>query len=186
MRKKREQIVIGSTYNFLTIISFSHKDKRFRCWYNVICECGIKKIIMGSAMVSGNTKSCGCQSSKFKKENRLLPENLGVKRQIILQYKRHAIRRNIQYKLSEQEFIFLLDKPCFYCGLPPSNIKTTKNYLSGFLYNGIDRVNSDEGYFKNNCVPCCEQCNKAKMALKKDDFLSWVERVYNHSIKKQW
>ena len=55
--------------------------------------------------------------------------------------------------------------------------------MDGFLYSGIDRVNSHEGYNKNNCVPCCEKCNKAKLAMNKDEFLNWIKMVYQHSLQ---
>jgi hypothetical protein len=112
--KKRVKVEIGQTYNFLTIISFSHSDKRNRKWYNVRCTCGNKKVIMGSAMVSNNTKSCGCYQHRYKKEHGLLPNNLGAIRQIILQYKRHARTRNLDFNILEQEFIELISQPCYY------------------------------------------------------------------------
>lgn len=172
----------GEKLNYLTIIGFSHSDKRHRKWYNVVCECGNHKKIMGSAMVSGNTKSCGCMAKKIRKEKSLLPNKLGVKRQIILQYKRHANRRGIEFNISENDFINLLGQPCYYCGLKPSNLKKTKNYKEGFLYSGIDRVDSKLEYNKSNCVPCCSQCNKSKLALSKDEFLSWIKRVYEFNF----
>ena len=55
--------------------------------------------------------------------------------------------------------------------------------MDGFLYSGIDRVNSQEGYVKNNCVPCCDKCNKAKMAMSRDEFLNWIKLVYQHSCQ---
>ncbi len=132
-------------------------------------------------MISGNTKSCGCLSSKYRREHNLLPDNLGVKRQIILQYKRHAKSRDIKYDISETDFVNLLSIPCNYCGLPPSNIKNSKNY-KGFIYSGVDRVDSKKGYSKMNCVSCCVNCNKSKMAMSKDDFLKWIKRVYEFNF----
>ncbi len=182
--RKREIIKPNQRFNYLTIINYSHSDSRKRKWYNVVCDCGNTKKVMGSSMVSGNTKSCGCYASRYKKENNLLPNDLGVKRQIILQYKRHATRRNIDFKIHENDFIKLLIKPCYYCGLPPSNIKKTKNHL-GFKYSGIDRFNNKCGYTKNNCVPCCEQCNKSKRDLSIDEFVSWIKRLHK-AMASQW
>jgi len=47
----------------------------------------------------------------------------------------------------------------------------------------IDNVLGDNIGYVENCVPCCTTCNVAKATMGKDDFLSWIERVYNHSIK---
>lgn len=183
--KKREIITDGQKFNYLTIIKFSHSDKRGRKWYFTKCDCGIEKVIMGSAMVSENTKSCGCYNKSYRRELYLLPDNLGVKRTIYAQYRFHAIRRKIEFNLNEDDFIDLISKNCYYCDLPPSNVKKTKNYKEGFKYSGIDRVDSAMGYKKENCVPCCENCNKAKLAMSKEDFLNWIERVYNYSIKNE-
>lgn len=44
-----------------------------------------------------------------------------------------------------------------------------------YTYNGIDRVNNDIGYIKNNCIPCCKICNRAKNSMSYDDFLNWIK-----------
>ena len=52
--------------------------------------------------------------------------------------------------------------------------------LSDYLLkcNGIDRIDSSQGYTNENSVPCCTFCNFAKHTMGKDDFLAWVKRVY--------
>jgi hypothetical protein len=63
--------------------------------------------------------------------------------------------------------------------------KPKYNFLNGdFVYNGIDRIDSSIGYVEGNIVPCCKACNMAKNTMGQDEFMLWVERVYNHSIKK--
>jgi len=179
-----KQLPTGFKKNYLTIIKLDHQDKRSRRFYLCQCNCGNKKIIQGSLILSGNTKSCGCYNKEKNRERNLLPNDLAVKRQIILGYKRHARNRSISYNISEDDFIKLLSENCFYCGLKPSNIKKTKNH-KGFIYSGIDRVNSNEGYSKDNCVACCEQCNKAKRNITIEKFAQWIERVHN-AMANQW
>jgi hypothetical protein len=183
----RKQIFIkpGDKFNRLTAIEFSHIGKHNRRHFKFKCECGNFTTISAEAVTSGNTKSCGCLSLEVKKA-KLLPDNLGVIRQIILGYKRHAKRRGFDFLLSENEVINLIKQNCYYCGDPPANIKKTKNCLSGFVYSGIDRVNSKGNYTTENAVACCEQCNKAKMALSKGDFISWVKKVYKNAMAEQW
>lgn len=177
----KKKLIIGAKFNELTVINFHHKGNHGRSYYLFQCTCGKQKIILGALVISGNTKSCGCYKKRFNKF--ILPDNLAVKKQLILQYKRHAKDRNIKYNLSDQEFIELISQPCHYCGTLPSNTIKNKNHMDGFLYSGIDRVNSQEGYNKNNCVPCCEKCNKAKMAMSRDEFLNWIKLVYQHSCQ---
>lgn len=55
----------GKRYNRLTVISF-HGDGRWLCR----CDCGNYKIINGSSLKNGNTKSCGCiHSEQLAKRN---------------------------------------------------------------------------------------------------------------------
>ncbi len=169
-------------YGMLNCLGFHHIGNHNRSYFEFMCDCGNVKVILGSLVKSGNTKSCGCSKKKLSRERKLLPNNLGMTRLIILGYKRHAKERNISWNLSEEEVIEIINKNCYYCDLIPSNVKTPKNKIDAFNYSGIDRVDSSLGYIKENCVPCCEQCNKSKMALKKEDFLSWIERVYKYSI----
>lgn len=83
-----------------------------------------------------------------------------------LDYKKSAITRKIEFNLSIQEFSTFWNSQCFYCG---QNIKTI----------GIDRINNNIGYVINNCVSCCEICNRLKLDL---DFESWIAKI-NQIIK---
>lgn len=63
----------------------------------------------------------------------------------------------------------LIIQDCFYCG------KTTKegNLQERIIgdYNGVDRINSNETYILENCVPCCKKCNIMKNTLDIASFL---------------
>lgn len=56
--------------------------------------------------------------------------------------------------------------------------------LTEYLYNGLDRVDSNKGYLKENVVPCCEICNKAKRDLSLCQFKKWINRLikYNNNV----
>lgn len=68
-KNNRPEITPKTRFNRLVVLGFSHADDRWRKWYYTQCDCGIRKIIMGSAMISGNTKNCGCYSKEVKKVN---------------------------------------------------------------------------------------------------------------------
>lgn len=42
-------------------------------------------------------------------------------------------------------------------------------------YNGIDRVNNNEGYTLLNSLSCCIICNRAKNSLSYGEFIEWVK-----------
>lgn len=75
--------------------------------------------------------------------------------------------------LTLAQFSKLRGLPCYYCGQKLPEV--------GY---GIDRLNNDLGYTIKNSIPCCSFCNKAKSQHSSDKFLSHIEAIYNHSIKK--
>ena len=49
----------GFTFNRLKVVSLNRKEN-FKNYWNCICICGKEKIVDGSKLKSGHTKSCGC------------------------------------------------------------------------------------------------------------------------------
>lgn len=87
-------------------------------------------------------------------------------------YRRYKFRANkakFDFKLSKKEFDEITRGTCVYCGEEEKR-------------RGIDRVDSNVGYIKENCVPCCGYCNMMKMKLDVDDFLNHIKRIYKHNI----
>lgn len=170
-------------YRF-NVKSFSHKDERHRKWWNCVCDCGKEKKVHGSAMVSGNTKSCGCLASETGR-NRRLSKNHSEVTAIILGYKRHAVARGFLWKLSRGDVRDIICKPCHYCGVEPSNVKKTKNSIGdGLRYSGIDRIDSLKDYDPRNVVPACKICNFAKSNMTQQEFYEWAKRLC--TIAAQW
>lgn len=42
----------------------------------------------------------------------------------------------------------------------------------------VDRKYNSIGYTKNNCVPCCEECNRFKMSMDINDFITKIEEIF--------
>ena len=88
--------------------------------------------------------------------------------------------KNKQYKreftLTLEDVTKLITQNCYYCNSGPLPYQNSSNLL--LQYNGIDRVDNSIGYVIENCVTCCKQCNYAKRAQTKEEFLSWVKRIY--------
>jgi hypothetical protein len=90
-------------------------------------------------------------------------------------YEREAKERNLNFDLSIEQFDEITQQPCFYCG----DFGKERN---GVKYNGVDRINSLDGYNISNCVPCCETCNRMKMNHDLMDFLEHVKKIVNHTF----
>ena len=76
------------------------------------------------------------------------------------EYFRNAMKRNLPFLLTLEEFQAFVIQPCHYCGAHVQNESI-----------GIDRIDSTLGYTTNNCVPCCEICNTMKFIYCKEFFL---------------
>lgn len=154
--------------------------KRMASYWLCKCDCGNKKVIWGENLKHGVTISCGC----YKKEQKRKSYGGATRRKRYTAYKHDAKRRNLIFSLSEERFFELTAKNCFYCGSEPSTIEKSKSNNGDFIYNGIDRINSENGYIEGNIVPCCTMCNKAKGRIPIDDFYNWINKVYQHNNKK--
>lgn len=175
--------MIGETFGRLTVISFSHFSGKHRRHYLCRCECGGEKTVQKTLLKNGNTRSCGCLSREQKLAQRL-PKDAGVINNLVLQYKRHARDRGIEFKLTRDRVESLVRSSCDYCGDPAGNLKKTKNFREGFPHNGIDRIDSARAYEEGNVVPCCGACNRAKGAMSREAFVALASRIADHQRKR--
>lgn len=99
-------------------------------------------------------------------------------------YKSNAKKKGRDFNLTIEQFKQLTQSNCHYCGLPPKkqisnhNIKQDEVRNRGaYTYTGIDRKDSSQGYTPENSLPCCHQCNIAKMDMTYDEFIMYIERL---------
>ncbi len=171
----------------ITVLAF-HSIGTDKCsTWKCICDCGNEKIIRGACLTRGTTQSCGCWKKeinlKHNKEN-ALPSGEAQFNIIYNSYKKRALRKKLEFELTKIKFKELTQKNCFYCNSSPNNIPQAKLLNGTYIYNGIDRIDNNLGYTILNSAPCCKFCNAAKTNLSKEQFLFWIEKVYNTSIKK--
>ena len=53
--------ISGQKFGMLTVIRFHSLNKRNKSMWLCVCDCGTEKVIEGSNLKKGNTKSCGCE-----------------------------------------------------------------------------------------------------------------------------
>lgn len=64
----------GQRFDRLIVIDCAGKLDGRRYFWNCVCDCGNTKVVLGSSLTSGNTRSCGCLAKevgiqKMNKEN---------------------------------------------------------------------------------------------------------------------
>jgi predicted ATP-dependent endonuclease of OLD family len=84
------------------------------------------------------------------------------------QAKRNAEKRGLVWSLSFNDWNFLHNQNCYYCGL-----KAT----------GIDRFDNDQGYKDGNVAPCCWTCNRWKSNLSPQNFIAHALVLSEHLQK---
>lgn len=179
----KHPLINGEKYGELGIKCFSHYDNK-QAIYTVICRCGKEFNVSRHSIVTKGTTHCGCVPLSVIR-NQIKPNKHSCKNSIYAQYRLKAKIRNFDFQLSFQEFLSFIVRPCYYCGVLESNTHKNTHAKEIYKYNGIDRLDSNKGYILDNCVPCCKNCNKAKLGMTDLNFLEWVERVYKFSIESK-
>lgn len=179
--QRPSKVQIGDRYARLLVISKGYcKNKRtlFECQ----CDCGKKKYASSGALRNGRVKSCGClraencyKSQKIMHELHALPSGRSAYNRLKRTYIKNAKERKLPFSLSDQEFKALTSAICHYCKEPPKQKVYEKS--GTYVYNGIDRMDNEKGYTKENSVSCCKRCNRAKGAYSYSDFISWIRRI---------
>jgi hypothetical protein len=178
----KNKYTIGKVIGNLTI---THKEGKK---YYVTCSCGTE-LVFGSREMKTKTKDlkakgfagCGVCSRKYYAENRSDVEKY---RYIYNAYKTAALKRNLEFNLSREEFTSMITSECFYCGKLNSNSR--KDRLSNELltYNGVDRLDSNLGYHCDNTVACCSTCNYMKGTLTAPEFIEQAKLIYSRNVQR--
>lgn len=148
--------------------------------YKCLCECGKECIVRRDRLLSKKAICCGCWRDNVNRKKKYSPKEATAIRVWQCRYDDGPFE--LFYKLSQQD--------CFYCGANPSNYQNGAIYdkkaskykieNGGFIYNGMDRIDSTKGHIEGNVVPCCKYCNYAKGNMTIEQFVEWLEKLYNN------
>jgi hypothetical protein len=178
-KQKTIDSVVGKKINIYEVISFSH-NKLNTNFYNCKClKCGTESVVKIN-LIRSNKNCQKCR--KYGNE----PTEKAQFNYKIDQYKQGAKKRNLVYKLTIKEFKELIFGKCYYCNDGPQERKyyNSRNKTKTISFNGIDRIDSLKGYTKDNCITCCEMCNRMKMTYGQEKFLEQIKKIYNNLLKK--
>lgn len=142
-------------------------------YWECLCVCGKLFLTRVDRLDNGLRRSCGCLSRSKVGGNNAAGQVYSI-------YRRNAKLRGFAWEVSVEMFLELTQKPCFYCGIPPSNCNRNQSKGPDFIYNGIDRIDSKLGYVAGNVTTCCGTCNWMKGDTTLDDFRRRIISIYNH------
>ena len=180
----------GQRFGRLTAIRSVESIRRHAAWL-CACDCGKETVVTSDNLRPRKgrapTTSCGCFSrDKFDELKRRKGfAGTGTDEVIInlvySTYSRRAIRDDLEFTLTKQDFANRIFDPCFYCGAEPYR-RVAHGYVSG-----LDRVDAEVGYVPGNVVPCCYTCNRVKQRQSVEKFVDSYEpaRAYYASLEQR-
>jgi len=136
----------------------------------VCCYCG-KDFAPFKTAHGKQSRACpACRANQQKQDAKRVGRVRNYKNELLRnqhkhfkQYFRNAVKRDFVFELTIEEFTELVCSPCYYC-----------QHKKADEVNGIDRYDNLKGYTKENCRPCCEECNRMKLTY---DPAFFVERA---------
>ena len=167
--------ITNKKYGKLLVLKFNGFKNKNKCsTWECLCDCGKICIIYGSNLRTGNSTCCGCE--RILDVKRKIP-GFSNRNSVLHSYARHCKEYNREWLLTNEEAYEIFQSNCYYCGTKPSQIRKTRKLALPYIYNGIDRIDNNLGYTKENCVPCCKYCNYAKRDRTIKDFFDWAKKL---------
>ena len=184
--QRKLDVYTGQVFYDLTVINSTPIYKNRKPYILCKCSCGnireIRKDNLFDKRENRRTKSCGCKQTQNRKTKTRRPESMYST--LYRSCKSLAVNRGLEFSLLKEEHTNIIQQNCYYCGSPPKLGQRVGKYKSmvgvPVVYNGVDRINSDIGYIIDNCVPCCDICNKMKMQYSVEQFMNKVLEIYEH------
>lgn len=174
----------GTRFGSLTAVAPTEKrNHNGTILWLVRCDCGKEKQVPSTKLVSGEVKSCSCQ--EHIRGPRTHKGHSGLN-SLLKRYHEAARKRGLPFLLTLEQFEELTSDSCTYCGIAPHReiygSRGACKEHGKYVHNGIDRVDSKIGYTPDNCVSCCKTCNLAKHTMTTQEFLNWIQRVYEFNF----
>lgn len=143
--------------------------------WKVVCPV-CKKTYKISTTDFNKRKSCDdCKGKLLRKSS----EEITWKNQYGM-VKGRKIAKEKGFDLGFEYFIEISKRDCHYCGSSPTKTRGHRKWSKEIYMNGLDRVNPSMGYLVSNVVPCCKDCNVAKLDKTEEEFIIWLKRIAKH------
>lgn len=157
----------------LTVLGLSEISRNGHSRWNVVCQCGTEKTVLGTHLISGKTSSCGClikeTGGKNFKGYGLIPKSY------YSSLKRGADggkgRKPIEFNISIEEMWWLFEEQKGLCKLSKMPINFRSRTAS------LDRIDSSKGYSYQNCQWLHKDINMMKRHYTEEYFIDLCRKV---------
>ena len=110
-----------------TAIKWVPEEERWLCR----CDCGREKFLQGYQWhAQKGNRACTCNGTERPK----LTRGEAAFNVLLGNYRAGAVRRGLEFTLSRDQFRALVDRPCVYCGQPPSQVHSGTGHITPFVY----------------------------------------------------
>jgi hypothetical protein len=155
------------------MVQYNERKEKGLC---TMCGKEMEKLTTG--IKDHNLQKCqDCYATMRKVEDkRVRDRNYAVEKKLnpsmhYREYTLSAVKKNVEFRITLEEFSDIVTKPCYYC----------KTYKETEVI-GIDRIDSLKGYAVGNIVPACQVCNMMKNNLTTKEFIDHIELLYKNFV----
>jgi hypothetical protein len=190
----------GQRFDFLMVLEATSERAAGSVVFLCRCDCGrtVKKSrsSLHQIAMSKWQNHCGCKGRGgklpvkgvgFCSQGAAGPDPqswVKSRRSLFAKLQRRTKARGLIWELTEDQFSYLTQGSCHYCGIRESSSYATGSCLP-YKYNGIDRVDNKIGYVITNVVPCCGMCNMLKSTFGATEFIEQAQRIAEYQSNRQ-
>lgn len=177
----------GEVFGLLTVMKMAQnleKSKKGIYYAVCSCACGKEHWVAPACLRYGDTKSCGCDKSRYAKisgKNSVQFTGYeGLSGSYIGKLKNRAKSDNYEFNLTAKFLWTLFLAQNRKCALSGIDIHITEvTWKKGFGTASIDRIDSNKGYTEDNVQWVHKDVNRMKMDFKVDYFVDLCRHVAN-------
>lgn len=169
-------IQIGKKYGWLKVSKLLEIRKNRRKVFECVCKCGNICNIIGSKLINGHTKSCGCYK-KIATKKRFFKGLNDISGRYFCNLKKNAEVRNLEFLISLKDMWNLFIKQNRKCAISNIDIKFYENFKDKSGTASLDRIDSSKGYVKGNIQWVHKIVNLMKQDMTDKEFINWCKII---------
>ena len=168
--KCKRSDLLDKVFGEWTVLSFAGTDKANKTMWLCRCSCGVEKVLVGSRLKSGKSKSCFHCSVNANRDVKIIPIAWWAKT------RSQAVARNRKWEITEDQCLALLDSQRHLCALSGLPIGFGKSITAS-----LDRIDSDKDYTIDNVQWLHKHINMMKARYSQEYFVKMCHLVSNNN-----